>query len=53
MIKKRSYQFLPLIDFYYASLLASALVFLALGLILLYLLFYNEEEEELEEEDEI
>jgi len=42
---------LALINFSYATYIASAFVIIALGLILLYMLFYNEEEEEEEKEE--
>ncbi|MFX1285462.1 MAG: hypothetical protein ACFFB5_17605 [Promethearchaeota archaeon] len=44
---------MALINWYYARFIASALVIIALLLILAYLLFYNEEEVDLEEEMEI
>lgn len=50
--KRWRYRILPLINWFYATFIASALALTALALILLYLLFYNEEDVELEEETE-
>jgi hypothetical protein len=44
---------LALINWFYATFIASALAITALAFILLYLLFYNEEDEDLEEETKL
>jgi hypothetical protein len=41
---------MALINWYYATFIATILAVVSLGLILLYLLFYNEEDEDFEED---